>query len=197
MACYFIDALGPLTQYLKTFRNSAVVQNYSQYEPVAHWAFPKHGVSVFVALMQMRRREAGQGGGWGCGLEQLAATVPCVVYSGWMYRNGEARTAFGRVRLQTILWISNDCVGFSDVSGFSTSTSIWSRLNCILLPLPAAGRWGFVVVVPRGSGRQAAGLNDCWDNPNFSLVMEIPDTSKNQRVMRHNTLVQTAERLSN
>ncbi|CAL8378964.1 unnamed protein product [Boreogadus saida] len=27
--------------------------------------------------MQMRRREAGQGGGWGCGPEQLAATTRC------------------------------------------------------------------------------------------------------------------------
>ncbi len=27
--------------------------------------------------MLMRRREAGQGGGWVCGLNQLAATVPC------------------------------------------------------------------------------------------------------------------------
>ena len=32
--------------------------------------------------MQMRRREAGQGGGWGCDPEQLAATEPCAVYSG-------------------------------------------------------------------------------------------------------------------
>ena len=32
--------------------------------------------------MQMRRSEAGQGGGWGCGPEQLAATEPCAVHSG-------------------------------------------------------------------------------------------------------------------
>ena len=31
---------------------------------------------VSVASMQMKRSEAGQGGGWGCGPEQLAATVP-------------------------------------------------------------------------------------------------------------------------
>ena len=38
-------------------------------------------------------------------------------------------TAKSCVRLQTIWWISNDCVWFSDVSGSSTSTLIWSRLN--------------------------------------------------------------------
>ena len=38
-------------------------------------------------------------------------------------------TAIICVRLQTILWISNDCVGFCDISGSSTSTLIWSRLN--------------------------------------------------------------------
>jgi hypothetical protein len=32
----------------------------------------------------MRRREAGQGEGWGCGPEQLAATEPSAVYSGCM-----------------------------------------------------------------------------------------------------------------
>lgn len=33
--------------------------------------------------MLMRRREAGQGGGWGCVLDQLAATLPCAnIYSG-------------------------------------------------------------------------------------------------------------------
>ena len=39
-----------------------MVQNYSHYEPVAHGA-------------------AGQGGGWGCGPEQLAATVPCALFT--------------------------------------------------------------------------------------------------------------------
>ncbi len=35
--------------------------------------------------MLMRRREAGQGGGWVCGLNQLAATVPCAnVDSGYI-----------------------------------------------------------------------------------------------------------------
>ena len=31
--------------------------------------------------MQMRRREAGQGRGWGCGPEQLAAMVPCALFT--------------------------------------------------------------------------------------------------------------------
>ena len=36
-------------------------------------------------------------------------------------------TAKSCVRLQTILCFSNDCIGFSDVSGSSTSTSISSK----------------------------------------------------------------------
>ena len=39
--CFNIDISGPLTQYLKQSRNSAMAQNYSHYESVAHWAFPK------------------------------------------------------------------------------------------------------------------------------------------------------------
>ena len=58
-----------------------MVQNYSHYEQVAYSAFPKRAVMVSVTLMQMRRREAGQGGGWGCGPEQLAATVPCALFT--------------------------------------------------------------------------------------------------------------------
>ena len=34
-----------------------------------------------VAIMQMRRREVGQGGWWGCGPEQLAAKVPCALFT--------------------------------------------------------------------------------------------------------------------
>jgi hypothetical protein len=40
--------------------------------------------------------EAGQGGGWGCGPEQLAATVPSALFT-VVY--GEAHTAFRRVLL--------------------------------------------------------------------------------------------------
>ena len=92
-----IDISGPLSQHLKTIpKFSCVMQKYSQYEPVAHGAIPKRAVSVSVALMQMRSREAGQGGGWVCGPEQLAATVPCALFTVDVY-NGEAHTAFGRV----------------------------------------------------------------------------------------------------
>jgi hypothetical protein len=109
----------------------------------------------------MRRREAGQSGGWGCGPEQLAATVPCAsVYDGciamarihniirwhthrcsdgipgalylnniiyrYLYHIIYIFTAKSCVRLRMILWIWKDCVGLSDVSGFSTSTSDWT-----------------------------------------------------------------------
>ena len=34
MACYFLGVSGSLIQYLNTLNKSAVVQNYSHYEPV-------------------------------------------------------------------------------------------------------------------------------------------------------------------
>ena len=68
-----IDIIGPLAQFEDVPKIQPLC-SYSHYEPVAHWAFPKHAVSVSVALMQMRRREVGQG--WGFGPEKLVATVP-------------------------------------------------------------------------------------------------------------------------
>ena len=61
---------------------------------------PPNAVLVSVAIMQMRRREAGQGGGWGCGREQLEATVPCALFTVDVC-NGEAHTAFSRVLSRT------------------------------------------------------------------------------------------------
>jgi hypothetical protein len=94
--CFNIDIGGPLTEYLKTspkFPRDAELQTLRA-SPKLNTLSRKRAVSVSVALMQMRRREAGQGGGWGCGPEQLTATVPCTL---WMYRNGQAHTAFSRV----------------------------------------------------------------------------------------------------
>jgi hypothetical protein len=65
--CIKIDNNGPLAQYLKTF--TKFTKTF------------KRAVSVSVALMQMSRREVGQGGGKGCGPEQLAATVPCALFT--------------------------------------------------------------------------------------------------------------------
>ena len=97
--------------------------------------------------------EAGPGVWGGCGSEQLAATVPWAsVYSGalntpgapagvlelyiyiiydMIYRYLYGITVKSCLRLPMILCISNDCVGFSDASGSSTSTSILrqNRLN--------------------------------------------------------------------
>ena len=57
---------------------------------------------------------------------------------------------------QTIIWISNDCVGFSNVAGSSTSTSIWSRLNHDMEvkggPLPTARNQLAVVCCPNSGG---------------------------------------------
>ena len=64
--------IGPLIQYLKTFQEIqprcriTATKSQSHNEPSTNEPF----------------LEAGQGGGWGCGPEQPAATVPCTsVYS--------------------------------------------------------------------------------------------------------------------
>ena len=175
--------------------------------------------------MQMRRREAGQGGGWGCGPDPLAATVPCALFivdlSQWrgahslwpcsvniqdsgcsggspgaLYLNDIILyidiyiisyillllllllllyiLSWPKVIIQTILWISNDCVGFSDASGSSTSTSISSRLNrdmaekgiiardCLqpepLCPLTPTPRKRAACLAAVGSGQRAEGI---------------------------------------
>ena len=47
----YIGLRGPLILYLKSLSpNSALVHNYSHYEPVPQWAFHKRAVSVSVAL---------------------------------------------------------------------------------------------------------------------------------------------------
>ena len=114
-------------------------------------------------------------------LKQGAPDFPNIILYIAIYIIIHIITAKSCVRLQTISWISNDCVGFSDVSGSSTSTTIWSRLY---RALPAACCRAVVLC--------GGGANDGWDNPNYSLVVEIPEMSKNQRIMRHNTNSRTA-----
>ena len=76
-----IGISGQLTQYSKTFPKFSRGAELQPLRASRTLSFPKRAVSVSVALMQMRRREAGQGGGWGCGPEQLAATVPCALFT--------------------------------------------------------------------------------------------------------------------
>ena len=68
MACYRCSLKGPMT--LLYGCNSALVQNYSDYEPVHH-------------------ELSTPGGGWGRGPEQLVVTGPCAgVYSGTLNTPG-------------------------------------------------------------------------------------------------------------
>ena len=71
MACYFMDAYicvsGPLIQYLKKLSLGAELATTSQ---------PHNELSTNVPFL-----EAGPGGGWGCGPEQLVATVPWLVFT--------------------------------------------------------------------------------------------------------------------
>ena len=69
----YIGASGPLIQYLKTFKKCSIDKELQ----------PLRASPTMSFLQTCRFLEAGQGGGWGCGPEQLAATVPCGrVYSG-------------------------------------------------------------------------------------------------------------------
>ena len=79
--CFNIDISGPQSRYLKTFPKFSRGAELQPLRASRTLSFPESAVSVSVALMQMRRREAGQGGGWGCGPEQLAATVPCALFT--------------------------------------------------------------------------------------------------------------------
>ena len=73
--CFYIDVSGPLIQYLKTFKKFSLGAKLQ----------PLHASPTMGFPQRCRFVEAGQGGGWGCCPEKLAATVPCAsVYSGWI-----------------------------------------------------------------------------------------------------------------
>jgi hypothetical protein len=78
MPCFFIGTFyvgvsGPLIQYSKTFKKFSLGAELQPLQASPTMSFPQ----------TCRFIEAGQGGGWVCGPEQLAATVPCTsVYSG-------------------------------------------------------------------------------------------------------------------
>ena len=69
--CLYIGVSGPLIQYLKMFNKCS---HGAELQPLR--ASPQ--LSTNAPFL-----EVGQGGGWGCGPEQLAATVPFAsAYSG-------------------------------------------------------------------------------------------------------------------
>ena len=71
--CFYIAVSWPLIQFLKTFKKFSLGAELQPLRAGPAMSFPQ----------TCRFLEAGQGGGWGCGLEQLVATVPCArVYSG-------------------------------------------------------------------------------------------------------------------
>ena len=69
--CSYVAVSGPLIQYLKTFKKFS---RGAELQPP--WASPTMSFPQTCRLL-----EAGQGGGWGCGPEQLAATVPCALFT--------------------------------------------------------------------------------------------------------------------
>ena len=73
----YIGVCGPEIEYLKTFKKFS---HGAELHPLrASPTLPKRAVFL----------DAGQGGGLGCGPEQLAATVPCAsVYSGTLNTPG-------------------------------------------------------------------------------------------------------------
>ena len=70
--CFNIGISGPQTQYSKT---SPKFSRGAELQPLR--------TSRTLSFPQTRcfggRVKAGQGGGWGCGPEQLVATVPCAL----------------------------------------------------------------------------------------------------------------------
>ena len=71
--CFYIAVSGPLIQYLKTFKKFRLGAELQPLRASPTMSFPQ--TCLFL--------EAGPGGGWGRGPEQLAATVPCAnFYSG-------------------------------------------------------------------------------------------------------------------
>ena len=71
--CFYKAVSGPIIEYLKMFKKFSRGAELQPLRASPTLSFPQ----------TCRFLEAGQGGGWGCGPEQLAATVPCAsVYSG-------------------------------------------------------------------------------------------------------------------
>ena len=92
--CFNIDISRPQTR-LKTFPKFSRGADLQPLRASRTLSFPQMG-RFGVCSFNANEEERGEGGGWGCGPEQLAATVPSalitVVY-------GEAHTDFSRVLL--------------------------------------------------------------------------------------------------
>ena len=87
---------APYTVFSRNSRNSALLQNYSQYNTIQYSQSPNELSTKVVFL------EAGQGVWCGCGPEQLAATVPCAsVYSGTLNTPG-AQVGFLELYIEII-----------------------------------------------------------------------------------------------
>ena len=86
--CFYIAVRGTLIQFLKTLKKFNLDAELQPLRASPKMSFPQ----TYHFL------EAGQGGGWGCGYEKLAAGHGTTrSFLQWMYRHGEAHTAFDRV----------------------------------------------------------------------------------------------------
>ena len=79
--CFNIDISGPQTQYLKTFPTFSREAELQPQRASRTLSCPQTRCFGVCSFNARRRREAGQGGRWGCGPEQLAATVPCALFT--------------------------------------------------------------------------------------------------------------------
>jgi hypothetical protein len=94
--CFYKAVSGPIIEYLKMFKKFSRGAELQPLRASPTLSFPQ----------TCRFLEAGQGGGWGCGPEQLAATVPCAhVYSGCiaMARRTQLLAVF--CKYSTTLWV--------------------------------------------------------------------------------------------
>ena len=94
--CFNIDISGPQTQYLKTFPKFSRVAELQPLRASRTLSFPqthRFGVCSFNANEEERRVKE-EGGG--VALSSLRPRYHALCLQ-WMYRNGEAHTAFGRV----------------------------------------------------------------------------------------------------
>jgi hypothetical protein len=91
-----IGISGELTHYSKTFPKFSRGAELQPLRDSRTLSFPKMRCFGVCSDNANEEERGGQGGGWGCGPEQLAATVPCALFTVDVC-NGEAHTAISRV----------------------------------------------------------------------------------------------------